>query len=144
MTYYQAFNPETSPILMVETDPTPDTPENLVLAIAEAADDRKAHDLVILKVTEISYLTDYFIIATGFSSTQVKAIADAIEEKVAQTCQKAPLRVEGKREGTWILEDYGQAIAHIFLPEEREFYNLEAFWGHAQRLELSQLQALVG
>lgn len=143
MTHYQPFTREISPIVTINANEAPDNAENLVLAIAQAADDRKAHDLVILKVTEISYLTDYFIIATGFSSTQVKAIADAIEEKVAEICHKAPLRVEGKREGTWILEDYGQAIAHIFLPEEREFYNLEAFWGHAQRLELSHLKALV-
>ena len=108
----------------------------LVWAIIQAADDRKAGNPVVLKVTEISYLTDYFVIATGFSTTQVKAIADAIEKEVDRTCQKSPLRIEGKQQGTWILQDYGDVIVHILLPEEREFYNLEAFWGHAERIKL--------
>ncbi|MBD2578188.1 ribosome silencing factor [Oscillatoria sp. FACHB-1406] len=108
----------------------------LAWTIVQAADDRKAADLVLLKVTNVCYMTDYFAIATGYSKTQVRAIADAIEEKVEQQYHKKPLRIEGKAEGTWILIDYGDAIAHIMLPTEREFYNLEAFWGHAERLEL--------
>lgn len=108
--------------------------EKLARTIAEAADDRKAADIVLLKVVEISYLTDYFVIATGFSRTQVRAIADSIEEKVEKEFGRHPLRVEGKAEGSWIVQDYGNAIAHILLPQEREFYNLEAFWGHAERI----------
>lgn len=108
--------------------------EKLAWTIAEAADDRKAADIVLLKVVEISYLTDYFVIATGFSRAQVRAIADSIEEKVEKEFGRHPLRVEGKAEGSWIVQDYGDAIAHILLPQEREFYNLEAFWGHAERI----------
>lgn len=107
--------------------------EKLAWTIAEAADDRKAADIVLLKVVEISYLTDYFVIVTGFSRAQVRAIADSIEEKVEKEFGRHPLRVEGKAEGSWIVEDYGDAIVHILLPPEREFYNLEAFWGHAER-----------
>ncbi len=114
--------------------------QNLALTIAEAADDRKGNDITILKVTEVSYLTDYFVIVTGFSRTQVKAIAEAIEEKVYQTHQQVPKQTEGKKDGNWILQDFGDVIVHIFLPEEREFYNLEAFWGHAERLEFSSLE----
>jgi ribosome-associated protein len=110
--------------------------QRLVQAIAQAADDRKAADIVVLKVVGISYLTDYFVMATGFSRTQVRAISDAIEEKVAKEFQKNPLRVEGKAEGSWIVHDYGDVIVHIFLPQEREFYNLEAFWGHAERINI--------
>jgi ribosome-associated protein len=109
----------------------------LVETIAQAADDRKAGDLVILKVTEVSYLSDYLVIATGFSRAQVRAIADAIEDKVAALYGRNPLRTEGRMEGNWVLHDYGDVIVHIFLPQEREFYNLEAFWGHAERIELS-------
>jgi ribosome-associated protein len=109
----------------------------LVETIAQAADDRKAGDLVILKVTEVSYLSDYFVIATGFSRAQVRAISDAIEDKVAALYGRNPLRTEGRMEGNWVLHDYGDVIVHIFLPQEREFYNLEAFWGHAERIELS-------
>jgi ribosome-associated protein len=108
----------------------------LAETIAQAADDRKAADIVVLKVTDVSYLTDYFVIATGFSRTQVRAISDSIEEKVAKECHKHPLRVEGKGEGSWILHDYGDVIVHIFMPQERDFYNLEAFWGHAERVNI--------
>ena len=114
--------------------------QTLALTIAQAADDRKADDIVILKVTEVSYLSDYFVIITGFSRTQVKAIAEAIEEKVYQTHNQVPRQTEGKQDGNWILQDFGDVIVHIFLPEEREFYNLEAFWGHAERLEFSTLE----
>ncbi|MCU0537003.1 MAG: ribosome silencing factor [Hydrococcus sp. Prado102] len=111
--------------------------QRFVETIAQAADDRKAGDLVILKVTEVSYLSDYFVIATGFSKAQVRAISDAIEDKVAKEYDRHPLRTEGKMEGSWVLHDYGDVIVHIFLPQEREFYNLEAFWGHAEQIDIS-------
>jgi ribosome-associated protein len=111
--------------------------QQLVSAIVQAADDRKAADIVVLKVTDVSYLSDYFVIATGFSKTQVKAISDAIEDKLGKEYAKVPLRVEGKVESAWILQDYGDIIVHIFLPQEREFYNLETFWGHAERIAVS-------
>lgn len=95
---------------------------------------------MLLKVTDVSYLADYFIVVTGFSRTQLRAIADAIEERVASEFQQEPIRVSGKAEANWIVQDYGEAIAHIFLPEAREYYNLEAFWGHAERIEFSQAQ----
>lgn len=116
--------------------------EALAWTIAQAADDRKGEDIVALKVRDVSYLSDYFIIVTGFSRTQLRAIADSVVEKVAQKQQKEPVRIEGKSEASWILIDYGDVITHIFLPEEREFYNLEAFWAHAEKLEMSQLHSL--
>jgi ribosome-associated protein len=133
--YKPSFSENTLTLTVTDNFTNPQK-QALIWAIVQAADDRKADDIVILKVTEISYLSDYFIIATGFSTTQVKAIADAIEKKVDQTCRQSPLRIEGKRQGTWILQDYGNVIVHILLPEERKLYNLEAFWGHAKRIEL--------
>jgi ribosome-associated protein len=129
------------PTMLVNPTDLDNSTHKLVQLIASSAEDRKAADLVILKVNQISYLTDYFMIMTGFSRTQVKAIAEAIEEKVAQDLGKTPLRVEGKSEALWVVQDYGDVIVHIFLPEEREFYNLEAFWGHAERLELEMISA---
>ena len=111
--------------------------EQLALDIAEAADDKKASDIILLKVSEVSFLTDYFVIATGFSTTQVKAICDLIEEQIEAKYQLSPLRIQGKNDGRWIVIDYGEVIAHIFMQEEREYYNLEAFWGHAERIEFS-------
>lgn len=107
----------------------------LALSIATTADTKKAQDIVLLKVDQVSYLADYFVIITGFSRTQLNAIAEAIEEQLETEFNLFPVRVSGKREGNWIVQDYGDVIAHIFLPEEREFYDLEAFWGHAERLE---------
>ncbi|MCS6815708.1 MAG: ribosome silencing factor [Cyanobacteria bacterium] len=108
----------------------------LALTIAKAADDRKATDIVILRVTDVSYLADYFVLATGLSNVQVRAISRSIEEAVELELQRYPQRIEGLSEGKWILQDYGDVIAHIFMPREREFYNLEAFWGHAERLDI--------
>ncbi len=129
----KAVNP--SPTL---TQPIPP----LLSTIFQAADDRKGGDISILQVTEVSYLADYFVIVTGFSRTQVKAIADAIIEKVETQYHKSPLRVEGLGENSWIVMDYGDVIIHIFLPQEREFYNLEAFWGHAQSIDVSLLNSV--
>ncbi len=110
----------------------------LALSIAAAADDRKAADILILSVTEVSYLADYFVIVTGFSRAQVRAISQAIDDKLEQTWQRQPLRVEGQNQASWILKDYGDVIAHIMLPEERDFYNLEAFWSHATKIDFPQ------
>ncbi|MBE9117493.1 ribosome silencing factor [Lusitaniella coriacea LEGE 07157] len=119
-----------------------DSSLQLAHAIAEAADDRKASDIVILGVTELCYLTDYFVIVSGFSKTQVRAIADSIEDKTQKELQRVPLRTEGKTEGTWILQDYGDVIVHTLLPTEREYYNLEAFWGHAERIPFKLSQSI--
>lgn len=111
--------------------------EQLALSAARAAEDRKGADIVVLRVSEVSYLADYFVIVTGFSKAQVRAIANAIEDKVAVEWQSRPLRTEGQGEGSWLLQDYGSVIIHIMLPTEREFYNLEAFWGHAEQIDFS-------
>ncbi len=109
----------------------------LALQIAAAAQEKKAQDIVLLQVSEVSYLADYFVIVTGFSRTQLNAIAESIEESLESKYNLYPTRVSGKREGDWIVQDYADVIVHIFLPEEREYYSLEAFWGHAERIEYS-------
>ena len=110
----------------------------LALTIAQAASDRKADHIVVMCVTEVSYLADYFVIVTGYSRVQVRAISEAIKDNVEQEWQQSPLRTEGQAEGTWVLQDYGDVMVHIMMPKEREFYNLEAFWGHASLLELPE------
>lgn len=106
----------------------------LASAIAAAADARKGSDIVLMQVSEVSYLADYFVLVTGFSAVQVRAIARTIEEEIEETWHRRPLRTEGQTEGSWIVQDFGEVIVHIFLPREREFYNLEAFWGQAEQI----------
>ncbi|MBN3906000.1 MAG: ribosome silencing factor [Nostoc sp. NMS1] len=110
----------------------------LAATIAVAASDRKAGEILLLKVAEVSYLADYFVMMTGYSRVQVRAIAQAIEGKVETELQRRPIRTEGKVEGSWVLQDYGDVIVHIMMPKEREFYNLEAFWIHAERISLPE------
>jgi ribosome-associated protein len=130
------------PTTLVSTSTTQklEMSEDLALTIAQAADDRKGEDIIILRVAEVSYLADYFVIVTGFSKAQVRAISQAMEDKVEKEWQRRALRIEGQGEGSWILQDYGEVIAHILLPQEREFYNLEAFWGHAEQIEFQASQ----
>lgn len=111
-----------------------DEAKQLAYAIAAAAEERKAADIAILEVGDVSYLADYFVLATGFSSVQVRAITRSIQDAMEVDYNRKPLRVEGQTEGNWILLDYGEVIVHVFMPEAREYYNLEAFWGHATRL----------
>ncbi|MEO0406233.1 MAG: ribosome silencing factor [Cyanobacteria bacterium P01_A01_bin.135] len=110
----------------------------LALSIVEAADDRKAADIAVLDVADVSYLADYFVVMTGYSNVQVRAIARAIDQSVEDRWGRTPQRVEGITDGNWILLDYGDIIVHIFMPREREYYGLEAFWGHARRVDLAQ------
>ena len=120
------------------TDGTsPDEARGLILTVAQAAEDRKAVDIVLLRVAEVCYLADYFAIITGFSNVQVRAISQAIADKVEEEWQRLPLRTQGLSDASWVVMDYGDAIVHILKPQEREFYNLEAFWGHAERIEFS-------
>lgn len=102
---------------------------------ARAALDHKAIDLVILEVKKLSSFTDYFVICSGNSDRQVQAIAGHIEEKLKEGDVR-PLSVEGKREGRWVLLDYGDVVVHVFYQPVRDFYDLERLWADAPRIEL--------
>lgn len=136
MTNPSIQSPMDAPIPAAPPAKTSNPDESLALAqrIAQAADDRKGGDIVLLNVQDISYIADYFVIVTGFSNTQVRAIARTIEDTLEVDLQRLPLQVEGRSEGNWILMDYGTVVVHVFMPDEREFYGLEAFWGHAERI----------
>lgn len=124
------------------SDPTTDRDLEsyaLTTAAVQAAEDRKGADIVVLRVEEVSYLADYFVIVTGFSRVQVRAISEAVRSEVEERLQRQPVRIEGQSEGSWILQDYGDVLVHVLMPDERDFYNLEAFWGHAERVELSEM-----
>ena len=91
---------------------------------------KEAEQILLLNMENLSPLTDYFIIASADNVTLVKAVADNIEEKLAEE-GILPSHTEGYAEGRWILMDYGDCVAHIFLEEDRDFYNLEQLWADA-------------
>ncbi len=108
-----------------------ETASRLSELIAAAASDKKSFDILILDMTGVSLVTDYFIICSAHSTTQAKAIADNIEEKLEEQGIR-PLHKEGYSEARWILLDYGSCVVHVFVEDERRFYNLERLWGDAQ------------
>ena len=102
---------------------------------ADAALDVKALDVVALDVREVSSFADVFVIATGRSDRQVRAIADSIEQAV-ERAGAPPLGIEGYGEGRWVLIDLDDVIVHVFQPDAREHYDIERLWGDAARLAL--------
>lgn len=103
-----------------------------VLRIVELAEERKALDVMVLDLRGISSATDYFVLASGRSDTQVKAIADNVIDEMKKEGQR-PAHVEGLRGGRWVLVDFIDAVVHVFHPQARDFYQLENLWGDAPR-----------
>ena len=110
------------------------TSEQLVEAISGFASDRKAIDIVSLDLREMISYTDYFVICTGRTDRQTKAIADSIYEGMKATHGILPHRVEGRTEARWILIDYLDVVVHVFTTEARDYYRLEQLWGEAPAL----------
>jgi ribosome-associated protein len=107
------------------------TPERMVTAIAELAADRKALNIVQLDLRGIVGYADYFLICSGRTDRQTKAIHDAIHAGLKSAYGLLPRRVEGATEGRWILMDYLDVVVHVFTPDTREYYRLEQLWGEA-------------
>jgi len=107
------------------------TPEDLATQIVGLAADRKAVDLVQLDLRAMLGYTDYFVICSGRTERQTKAIHDAIYEGLKSAYRRLPERVEGLPGARWILMDYLDVVVHVFVPEMREYYRLEQLWGEA-------------
>jgi ribosome-associated protein len=116
------------PAVTAASDPS----EKLAWLIADAADDRKAGDITLIKIADVSVLADYLVVVTGFSNVQVRAIATSIVDKVEEVLGRKAKSLQGYSEGTWVLVDYGDVIAHIMMPDERDYYGLDAFWAHGE------------
>mgnify|MGYP006178383521 CR=1 FL=1 len=112
-------------------------PEGLVLEAAEAASAKKAERIVILDVSGLLKITDYFLICSGNTDRQVRTIADEVERQLAAHKVK-PYRREGQREGTWILLDYVDFVVHVFRKEERDYYELERLWSDAPKIPFEE------
>lgn len=113
-------------------------PDSIQIArwAAEAADEQKASDILILDLRGITLIADYFVICSGRSTVQVKSIAERVIERLESRGIVIHHR-EGLRDGYWVLLDYGSVVVHILRQEEREFYSLERLWGDAPPVELT-------
>lgn len=105
--------------------------QELARKIVDLASEKQAADLVLLDIREVSVIADYFVICSGSSDRQIKAISDDITEALAREDGTRPLHKEGKPASGWVLLDFGDVVVHIFSPAEREFYRLDKLWSEA-------------
>ena len=111
------------------------TAEEKIKVIVRALDAKRAEDIKLLCIKDITVVADYFVIADGSSTTQTKALADEVEFRLKQQGVE-PLRTEGYQNASWIALDYGWAIVHVFYKETRDHYNLERLWNDAKPVAL--------
>ena len=116
------------------------TPKEMALAIAKAVDSKKGKDILVLETDGVTSLCDYFVLCSGSSAPQLKALGDAAE-KAMKDNEILPHHIEGHRGGTWILQDYGDEVVHLFSEEAREFYDLDRLWQDAKTVDLSEILA---
>ena len=113
------------------------SPERLAVTIAAHAADKKASDIVALDLREVAGYTDFFVICSGNTDRQTKAIHDGVHLGLKKQDGLLPRRVEGVGEARWILMDYLDVVVHIFTPEARAYYRLEELWGDAPPVEVA-------
>ena len=109
--------------------------KELTEAICRAALDKKAQNVTVIDVKELTVISENFVICSGASKSQVKAISDNIEEMLSKNGVE-PLRVDGYSDARWVILDYGNVLAHVFYEEDRIFYNLERLWNNGSNTYL--------
>lgn len=118
--------------------PEPLSARECAIIAARAADGKKATDIMVQEVGALIGVTDYFVIATAANNRQVEAVVDEVEEACLKEGHVKPYHREGTDDGTWSLLDYGSFIVHVFQPETRDYYRLEALWNDAPVIDLEQ------
>ena len=106
--------------------------------IVQVLDSKKAEDIEVLGIRDLTVLSDYFVIANGTSTTHTKTLADEVEYQLSQAGVK-PARTEGHNGSNWIVIDYSDIIVHVFYKETREFYQLERLWADGEHLDIEEL-----
>lgn len=105
--------------------------------IVTTLDEKKGRQLRLLDISRLSTLGDYFVLVSAGSNTQARALADEVEEQLWKQGSEDPRHIEGQQNGEWILMDYGDVMVHIFLDEQRQFYDLEHLWSDAPQVDIS-------
>ena len=111
--------------------------KTLAIEIAKILDKKKAQDVRVLKVDSLTVLTDYFVIASGTSTTQVGSLADEVEYELPQSVIE-PYNTEGYDSKNWVLLDYSNVIVHVFVPNTRTYYDLEHLWADGEPIDISE------
>lgn len=109
-------------------------PFELAKTVARLLDEKKAENINVIKIDDISSIADYFVIANGRGSTHVRSLADELEEKLKQQ-GIAPARIEGYRSDNWVLMDYESVVVHVFTGEGRDFYDLDRLWADGIKID---------
>jgi ribosome-associated protein len=109
-------------------------PLELAHDLVDAVESKKAENIVLLDLRPDAIIADFFVICTGNSDRQIRAVAEGVREAIKDKHSKLPVSVEGEAHSGWVLMDYGDVIVHIFGEDEREFYDLEGFWKEANVL----------
>ena len=112
------------------------TQQEAIKIAVSALDSKKAEDIRVIKVGDITVIADYFIIADGTSTTQLKTLADEVEYQLKESGLE-PLRVQGTGQSNWIIIDYGDIVVHVFRKDMREFDNLERLWRDGEEVDIS-------
>ncbi|MBS6031519.1 MAG: ribosome silencing factor [Kocuria rhizophila] len=114
---------------------------DLVRAAAQAADQKKAENVIAFDVSDSLAITEAFLVASAPNERQVAAVVDAVEDTLIERFDRRPLRREGKGEGRWVLLDYGDAVIHVLHDEDRAFYALERLWGDSPAIDVQLPEA---
>lgn len=118
----------------------PERSLQLALAAAEVALDNGASDIVVMDMTRQSASFDYFVIATGVSQRQLRAISDEIDHKLLDELRDRRMNIDGRDNSHWVVMDYGTVLVHLFDETTRQFYSIEALWADADRVDLKRLR----
>jgi ribosome-associated protein len=115
------------------------TAEDLCRCVVNGMLEKKANNVVVMDLRNVkNAITDFFVICSGNSDTQIDAIATSIEDEVFKITKQHPWHSEGKQQKEWILMDYVEVVAHVFRKDRREFYDLESLWGDAEISEIGE------
>ena len=108
--------------------------KKIAILAAKACDSKKAHNIKLININKVSYISDWILIADGLSDVQVRSITKSVEDDLKEIFNIHPLRKEGINEAKWALLDYGYLIVNIFQPEFRRYYDLESFWSNGDNI----------